>query len=34
MWGVEYFFADDIAIRGIRDERGDLGGEIEMRWKF
>lgn len=31
---VEYFFADDIAIRGIRDERGDLGGEIEMRWKF
>ncbi len=31
---VEYFFADDIAIRAIRDERGDFGGEVEMRWKF
>ena len=31
---VEYFFSDDITIRGIRDERADFGGEIEMRWKF
>ncbi len=31
---VEYDVSDDMTIRGIRDERGDLGGEIEMRWKF
>ena len=31
---VEYFFADDSALRVIRDERGDFGGEVEMRWKF
>lgn len=31
---VEYFLSDDITIRGMRDERGDYGGEVEMRWKF
>jgi hypothetical protein len=31
---IEYLFSDDITVRAIRDERRDLGGEIEMRWKF
>jgi hypothetical protein len=31
---LEFLVSDDIALRGIRDERRDLGGEIEMRWKF
>ncbi len=31
---VEYSISDDISIRGIKDERGDLGGEMEFRWKF
>ncbi len=31
---LEYFLSDDISIRGIRDERRDVSGEIEMRWKF
>lgn len=31
---VEYFLSDDITVRGMRDERGDFGGEVEMRWKF
>ncbi len=31
---VEYLISDDISIRGIKDERGDLGGEVEIRWKF
>lgn len=31
---VDYAITDDISIRGIKDERGDLGGEIEIRWKI
>jgi hypothetical protein len=31
---LEYLFSDDITFRAIRDERRDLGGEVEMRWKF
>jgi hypothetical protein len=31
---VEYDLSDDARIRAIRDERGDLGGEVEARWKF
>jgi hypothetical protein len=31
---VEYDLSDDSRIRAFRDERGDLGGEIESRWKF
>lgn len=33
-FGVEYDISDDTSVRGIRDERGDIGGEIEMRWKM
>lgn len=31
---LEFLFSDDITLRAIRDERRDLGGEVEMRWKF
>ena len=31
---VEYDLSDDARIRAMRDERGDLGGELEARWKF
>lgn len=31
---LEYFLSDDISIRGIRNERSDFGGEVEMKWKF
>ena len=31
---LEYLFSDDITLRGIKDEHGDLGGEVEVRWKF
>jgi Uncharacterized protein conserved in bacteria len=31
---VEYSLSDDTLIRGMLDERGDLGAEIETRWKF
>ena len=31
---VEYSLSDDTLLRGIRDERGDLGAEVEARWKF
>ena len=31
---LEFLLSDDITLRGIRDERRDLGGEVEMRWKF
>ncbi len=31
---LEFLLSDDITLRAIRDERRDLGGEIEMRWKF
>lgn len=31
---VEYLLSDDMSIRATKDERGDLGGELEMRWKF
>jgi|GEM_PF-3180753 len=31
---VEYDLSDDARVRAIKDERGDLGGEIEGRWKF
>lgn len=31
---VEYALSDDFTFRAMRDERGDLGGEVEMRWKF
>ena len=31
---LEYLLSDDISIRGTRDIRRDLIGEVEMRWKF
>lgn len=31
---LEYLFSDDITLRAIRDERRDIGGEVELRWKF
>ena len=31
---IEYTVSDDISIRGVKDERGVLSGELEMRWKF
>jgi hypothetical protein len=29
---IDYAISDDVSIRGIRDERGDLGSEVEFRW--
>jgi len=31
---LEFSLSDAITFRGIRDERRDLAGEVEMRWKF
>jgi hypothetical protein len=31
---LDYLLSDDMTIRAIRDERRDVGGEIEMRWKY
>lgn len=31
---LEYIVSDDITLRVIRDERRDVGGEVEMKWKF
>lgn len=31
---LEYAITDTILLRAVRDERRDLGGELELRWKF
>jgi TamB, inner membrane protein subunit of TAM complex len=31
---IEYALSDDTIIRAAKDERGDVGGEIETRWKW
>lgn len=31
---LEYMLSDDVRFRIIRDERCDIGGEVEMKWKF
>ena len=31
---LEYLLSDEISLKGVRDERGDVRGEVEMRWKF
>lgn len=31
---LEYALSDEINIRGFRDERRDIGAEVEFRWKF
>lgn len=34
MLEVEYALSDDARVRGFKDERGDVGAELEGRWKF
>jgi hypothetical protein len=31
---IDYALSDDISLKGIQDERGDFGGEMEVKWKF
>lgn len=31
---LDYLLSDDITIRAIRDERRDVGGEVEVKWKM
>ncbi len=31
---VEYALSDDMSLKAVRDEKGSIGGEIEMKWKF
>lgn len=31
---IEYTLSDDMSIKAIKDERGALGADVEMRWKF
>jgi Uncharacterized protein conserved in bacteria len=31
---LEYSLSDDVTVRGVRRENGDIGGEVEMRWKL
>ena len=31
---LEYQVTDDIRVKGIKDQHGEIGGELEMRWKF
>lgn len=31
---IDYQITDDINIRGTKDQHGNMGGEIEMRWRF
>lgn len=31
---LEYALSDDVTVKAVRDERGAVGGELEMRWKF
>ena len=31
---IEYAVSDDIVVRGMRNERRDVGGEVELKWKF
>jgi hypothetical protein len=31
---VDYAISDDVAVHAMKDERGDIGAEIEMKWKF
>jgi hypothetical protein len=31
---VEYALSDDACVRGFKDERGDVGAELEASWKF
>lgn len=31
---LEYLVSDEISLKAFRDERRDVGGEVEMKWKF
>jgi hypothetical protein len=31
---VEYGIGDDLVIRAVKDERGEVGAEVEKSWKF
>jgi hypothetical protein len=31
---INYALSDDISLKGVQDERGDFGGEMEVKWKF
>ncbi|MBX9830588.1 translocation/assembly module TamB [Candidatus Babeliales bacterium] len=31
---VEYFLSDDVNLKVVKDQRGDLGSEVEVRFKF
>lgn len=31
---LDYEVVDDVSLRAVQDERGDLGAEVEMKWKF
>ncbi len=31
---LEYILSDDVTFRVVRDERCDIGAEVEMKWKF
>lgn len=31
---VEYYLSDEITLRAVKDERSDIGAEIEVRWKL
>ncbi|MBA2307243.1 translocation/assembly module TamB domain-containing protein [Candidatus Dependentiae bacterium] len=31
---VEYALSDEVSVKAVRDQKGALGGELEMRWKF
>lgn len=31
---VDYALSDDISLKGIKDQKGDLEAELELRWKF
>jgi hypothetical protein len=31
---VEYLLSDEVTLRGVRDERLNVTGEVELRWKF
>lgn len=31
---VDYTLTDDVSLRGVKDEQGNLAGELEVRWKL
>lgn len=31
---VEYYLSDEVTLRAVKDERSDIGAEIEVRWKL